>query len=231
MSENLASGKKRRWYHNLADAYRVTARSFPWVGWALVGIAVIVLALALAVCALTRGNWIVWILLGVLLAATAVMATLSFLVRRAMFQQIDGTVGAVYGVLSQIRSGWIIPEQPQQVTRQQDVIWRIVGRPGVVLISEGPAARVQPLMAAERKHIRKVAQNVPVHVIQTGHEEGQVELAKLQSKLRSLKKELTKEDVPSVAARLAALKSGQMPIPKGIDPMRARPNRRAMRGR
>ncbi|WP_026459338.1 DUF4191 domain-containing protein [Schaalia vaccimaxillae] len=231
MTENLASGKKRRWYHNLIDAYRVTARTYPWVGWLLGGVSVVVIALALAVCFLTKGNWILWTVLGILLALTAAMGILSFMVRRAMYAQIDGTVGAVYGVLSQIRSGWIIPEQPQQVTRQQDVIWRIVGRPGVVLISEGPSSRVQPLMNAERNHIRKVIQNVPVHVIQTGHSDGQIELAKLQGKLRSLKKELAKEDVPSVAARLAALRSSQMPIPKGIDPMKARPNRRAMRGR
>ena len=73
--------------------------------------------------------------------------------------------------------------------------------------------------------------NVPVHIIQTGHDEGQVELAKLQGKLRGFKKILTKEEVPAVSNRLNALQSNALPIPKGIDPMKARPNRRAMRGR
>ena len=42
---------------------------------------------------------------------------------------------------------------------------------------------------------------------------------------------LTKEEVPSVAARINALQSSAPPIPKGIDPTKVRPNRRAMRGR
>ncbi|MDC4233373.1 DUF4191 domain-containing protein [Actinomyces sp. B33] len=232
MSENTASEKKRRWYHNMADAYRVTARTYPWVAWALIGsaaatVAVIVL---IGVVAL-RGNWILWTILGVFAAATVAMSLLSFLVRRAVYQQIDGTAGAVKAVLDQIRSGWIIPEAPVHVTREQDIVWRVVGRAGVVFISEGPSSRVQPMLATERKRAQRIIQNVPVHVIQVGKEEGQVPLAKLQSRLRSLKKQLTKEEVPLVSARLSALRSNDLPIPKGIDPMRARPNRRAMRGR
>lgn len=230
MSENTAP-KKRRWYHNLADAYRITKRTYPWIPWALAGSAILTVCLALVICALIDGNWIVWSILGVLLAATVAMSLLSLLVRRAMYAQIDGTVGAAYAVLSEIRSGWIIPEQPLVVTREQDVVWRIIGRPGVVLVSEGSSSRVQPLMAAERKKIQRVAKNVPIHVLQVGHEEGQIPLGKLQSRLRSFKKVLTKEEVPAVSARLSALQSSQPPIPKGIDPYKARPNRRAMRGR
>lgn len=230
MSENTAP-KKRRWYHNLADAYRITKRSYPWIGWAIAGAWILTICLALVIAVLMHANYIVWAILGVLVGGTVAMSLLSFLVRRALYDQIDGTVGSVYAVLSQIKSGWIIPEQPINVTREQDVIWRIIGRVGVVLISEGPSSHVQPLLLAERKKVQRVVKNVPVHIIQTGHDEGQVELAKLQSKLRGFKKILTKEEVPAVSNRLNALQSNALPIPKGIDPMKARPNRRAMRGR
>lgn len=232
MSENTApKPKKRRWYHNLADAYRITKRTYPWIGWLLAGTAVVALCVALVIAALTKGNWIVWTILGLGVGATAAMAVLSVFVRRAMFAQIDGTVGSVYAVLSQIKSGWIIPEQPLAVTREQDVVWRLIGRPGVVLVSEGPSNRVQPLLSAERKKIARVVKNVPVHVLQVGHGEGQLELAKLEGRLKKFKKVLTKEEVPAVSARLAALHSSAAPIPKGIDPTKVRPNRRAMRGR
>ena len=46
-----------------------------------------------------------------------------------------------------------------------------------------------------------------------------------------MKKTLTKQEVQAVDKRLAALGSAKMPIPKGIDPYRARPDRKAMRGR
>ncbi len=32
------------------------------------------------------------------------------------------------------------PQQPSAFTREQDLVWRIVGRPSVVLISEGPTS-------------------------------------------------------------------------------------------
>lgn len=230
MSENNTP-KKRRWYHNLADAYRITKRTYPWIAWLLVGSAILTLCLALVIAALTNGNWILWTILGIALGATVAMTVLSLLVRRAMYAQIDGTVGSVYAVLSQIKSGWIISEEPVNVTREQDVIWRLIGRPGVVFISEGPSNRVQPLLSAERKKVSRVIKNVPVHVIQVGHGEGQVELAKLEGRLRKLKKVLTKEEVPAVSARLKALGSRGLPIPKGVDPTKVRPNRRAMRGR
>lgn len=230
MSDNTAT-KKRRWYNNLADAYRISKRTYPWIGWALLGSALLTLGVALLIAFLIKGNWIVWSIMGVLFGATVAMTVLSLLVRRAMYIQIEDTVGSVYAVLSEIKSGWIVPEQPLLATRDQDIVWRIVGRPGVVLISEGPSHRVQPLMSAERKKIQKVAKNVPVHVIQVGKEDGQVRLAQLQSKIRSFKKVLTKHEVPAVSARLAALNSSNLPIPKGIDPMRARPNRRALRGK
>lgn len=222
--------KKRRWYNNLADAYKITSRTYHWIGWVMGGIAVVLIALSVLVAALTDHNYVLWAITGLMLALLADMSLLSLLVRRAMYAQIDGTVGSVYAVISQIKRGWIISEQPIAATRDQDLVWRLVGRPGVVLISEGPSSRAKGLLGQERRKIGRVAQNVPVTVIQVGHEDGQLPLAKLDRKLRKLKGVLTKEEVPAVAQRLNALQSTAPPIPKGIDPTKARPNRRAMRG-
>lgn len=223
--------KKRRWYHNLADAYRITARSYPWLKWVLVAIVVVSIALNILFALLTQGSLVLWTLTGIMTGILLSMLLLSYYAPRAMYMQIEGTVGSVYAVLSQIKRGWIVYEQPINATREQDLVWRLVGRPGVVLISEGPAARVQPLLAAERKKIRRVVQNVPVHVIQVGTGEGQVRLPDLQGRLRKLKNVLTREEVPSVSQRLNALTSTTAPIPKGVDPNRVRMNRRALRGR
>ncbi|MDO4258776.1 MAG: DUF4191 domain-containing protein [Actinomycetaceae bacterium] len=231
MSENTSPPKKRRWYHNLKDAYTITARTYSWIGWAMGGLALVVLALSILIAALTDQNWILWGLFGVMAGLLAAITLLSFFVRRAMYTQVDGTTGAVYAVVSQIRSGWIVSDQPQHVTRDQDLVWRIIGRPGVVLISEGPASRAKGILDTERRKISRVMKNVPIHTIQVGHDEGQIPLAELESRLRKLKKVLTREEVPAVSARLAALSSTALPIPKGIDPTRARPSRRALRGK
>ena len=42
---------KRRWYHNMADAYRISARSYPWIPWVLVGTAISVIGLFLIIAA------------------------------------------------------------------------------------------------------------------------------------------------------------------------------------
>ena len=83
---------------------------------------------------------------------------------------------------------------------------------------------------AETKRVTKVMRNVPVHQVQVGHDEGQIALKDLQRVLRKLKNVLTPEEVPQVSARINALRSGEPPIPKGIDPLRAKPSRRALRG-
>ena len=174
MSDSNPPGK-RRFYHNLLDAYRLSARTYPALPWILLG-----------------------------------------------------TAAAIIGAF--MLTAWIIPEQPVAYTREQDLVWRIVGRPGVVLISEGPSTRVRGLLQTEARRVTKVMRNVPVHQIQVGREEGQVALRDLQRELRRLKNTLTSEEVPQVSSRINALRSGEPPIPKGIDPMRARPSRRALRG-
>lgn len=232
MAENTTSPqKKRRWYNNLVDAYKITQRSYPWIGWVLIGLGVVLVALGVLVAALTHSNYVMWVITAVMLALLADMSLLSLLVRRAMYRQIEDTAGAVAAVTTQIKRGWIVSETPLAMTREKDILWRIIGRPGVVLISEGVSSRVRPLMRQERKRINRIAQNVPVHLIEVGRAEGQVPLAKLERTLRKLPKTLTKEEVPAVSQRLNALQSTAVPIPKGIDPLKARPNRRAMRGR
>lgn len=231
MSTNAQNStpKKRRWYHNYLDAYKVTARSFPWVGWAMGGSAVVVLAIAV-ILGVTRGGLIFTIISGILLAVLVAMTFLLILVRPAMYRQLDGTAGAVYSVVSQLR-GWDMSEEPVQMNRERDLVWRIVGRAGVVLISEGPSSRVQPMLNTERKLVTRMVTNVPVTMIQVGHENGQVPLAKLPRKLRGLKSTLTKDQVPAVSGRLAAIGNKAMNIPRGVDPHNLRMNRRALRGK
>ncbi|WP_371164549.1 DUF4191 domain-containing protein [Buchananella felis] len=230
-----APGAKRRWYHNLKDAFTITRRSYPFITWLLpllfVGIAVLMGFLGWFFTHRTSYT-IYWSILGVLTGGVAALGVLSWLTRKASYSQIEGMPGAAGAVLQQISRGWTIEERPAMITRQQDIVWRLVGRPGVVLVSEGPAQRVEKLLEDERKKVNRVAPNVPVYLFQCGTETGQVPLGKLQWQVSRLKNQLTAAEVPAVAKRLTALqaKTG-MPIPRGIDPSKARPDRKGMRGR
>lgn len=162
--------------------------------------------------------------------ATLVMARRA---ERAAFAQIAGQPGASGAALGNLRRGWHIDQQPAAVDpRTQDLVFRAIGRPGVVLVTEGPVPRVNRLVEQERKRIGRVlGAEVPVHVINAGDGEGQVPLRRLTRAVMKLRPRLTKSEVIEVTKRLRALGPARPPIPKGIDPTRARPDRRASRGR
>ena len=67
-----------------------------------------------------------------------------------------------------------------------------------------------------------------------GTEDGQVRLIELTKRLRKLPtkpKYLTSAEITRVSQRLSTIGSNGLPIPKGMDPRKARINRRALRGR
>lgn len=228
--KTTAGTGKQRWYQNYIDAYKVTRRTFKWFDVAMIGLPVLLIGSGI-VFGLTVGSPMLTIIGGILLAILVDLILLSQLVRPAMFSQLDGQPGAVYVVLSDIRRGWVVEQEPVAVNKNQDIVWRLVGRPGIVFITEGPTSRVMPLVNQERKAARRIVANAPVHVIQVGHGEKQVPLRKVPRQLKSLKNELTKAEVPAVAERLQAVNRKAVPIPKGIDPNKVRGNaRRALRG-
>ena len=138
----------------------------------------------------------------------AVLAALLVLARRAesgMFRSIEGQPGAALAALKYIRKGWDFAEEPVAMDpRTQDMVFRGVGRAGIVLVGEGPP-RVARLLEGERKKVARVLPNVPVHLIQAGNEEGQVPLKKLPRHVQRLRSTLTKTETAEVTKRLKAL--------------------------
>ncbi len=100
-----------------------------------------------------------------------------------------------------------------------------------MLIGEGPNARVTKLLKQEEKKVARVAPGVPVHLWVVGDEEGQVPVKKISSRLTRMRPVLTKQEASVVNKRLKSLGGMKPPIPKGIDPTRARVDRKAMRGK
>ncbi|MFB9070773.1 DUF4191 domain-containing protein [Citricoccus parietis] len=223
--------KKPGVFKQLGEVFSMTRAHDPkvvlWMALAFVGALVVGLAVGLLL-----NNWITWLLIAIPFGLLAAVIIMNRMAERAAFARIDGRPGAAGAALSTLRRGWIVPEQPVAVSpKTQDAVFRAVGRPGVVLITEGPTTRVRPLVEKERKNMQRFLPNVPIQVLATGHGADQVELHDLAKTLKRMKKTLTKQEVQAVDKRLNSLGSTKMPIPKGIDPYRARPDRKAMRGR
>lgn len=220
--------KKRNFIQNLKDSYSIVKRSFPWVTWAIIGSLVAVEAFNVVYMILTK-SWIMGGLTCVLLLFLVPLLWLSLLVSKAMLRQIEGVKGAV-GSLSQIiRRSWVAEKEPVAFNKEQDMVWRFVGPKGVVLVSEGPHSRVARMLKDEEKKTTRVVQNVPVHTIESGTQEGQIRLEKVLKNIYKLPKALRRQEIPAVQKRLKAIhRKDGMPIPKGLDPLKARPNRRAL---
>lgn len=215
----------------IGQVFQMTRRNDPNVVWLMLLAFLGIVAIGLLIGFLIN-NWVTLLIISIPLGLLAATFILSRRAERAAFAQIEGQPGASGAALSVLRRGWILQEQPVAVNpRTQDAVFRAIGRPGVILVTEGPSNRVKTLVDSERRKLNRILPNVKVHVIETGRGEGQVELSKVAKKVQKLKKELTKQEVHAVDKRLQALGSNKLPIPKGVDPFKARPDRKAMRGR
>lgn len=223
--------KKTRWYHQVWQAYQMTREQDPAVTWILLAVFFGIVALGLVIGLLT-GHWVYLLLLSLPFALLGAMFTLTRRAERAAYGRIEGQPGAAISALGTIRRGWTFTQEPVAMApRTQDMVFRGVGRAGIVLVGEGPSHRIDKLLESERKRTARVLPNVPITLIEVGREEGQVPLPQLARKVQRLKPTLTKVETGEVVKRLTALGAMKVPVPKGVDPMRARPDRKGMRGR
>ena len=125
------------------------------------------------------------IVFGVLVGFLAVLIVFGRRAQRAAITQIEGKPGAAAAALGMLKRGWKT-EPAIAVTKQQDVVTRVVGPPGIVLIGEGNPNRLRPLLTSERRKHERVASETPIHEVLVGHDPGQVPLAKLTRHVQKL---------------------------------------------
>lgn len=235
---------KPGWFKQLRQVFAMTRKADPSAVWVMLLAGLVVLVVGLLI-----GLWldmVVYLLvLSVPLALLAMMIVLGRRAERAAFAQIEGKPGAASAVLQQLKRGWFYDQEPVaaeaggQVRGMRDLhnaamVFRAVGKPGVVLIAEGPAGAAKRLTTAEtRKITRVVGEEVPVHTIVVGRAEGQVPLSKVVKTVKKLPRQISNDEAVAVQQRLKALVGrNRPPVPAGMDPMRPpRSSRRALRGK
>jgi Domain of unknown function (DUF4191) len=163
------------------------------------------------------------VILGLTSGVLAALIVFGRRAERAALKTVEGQPGAGASVLTTLRKGWTLAPAVA-VTRQQDLVHRLTGRAGVVLVGEGRPTGATALLASERKRVQRVAPDAPVHEILVGDGEGQVALRKLTRTIMRLPRALKPGDVTQLNYRLKALDNqrGQLPIPKGPLPKNVR---------
>jgi hypothetical protein len=221
-------GRLKQMYQVFTMTRRADPSSLWWFALAFLG--PVVLGVLLAVL-LPGQNWLgitLWIVAGVLLGVLLFLIVLGRLAERAAYSQIEGQPGAVGAVLTNsLRRQWRSSEMPVAVHgKSQSAVYRAVGQPGVVLITEGAVGNLTRQVEEERRKVARIVPNVPVHVLNVGDGPGQVTLHKLPRAMNKHKRALNRNEVLAVANRLDSLtQSPASAIPKGIDPTRVRAGR------
>lgn len=208
-----------------------------WVGGAFAAVFLLFLLIGFAI-----GHPIYLGIIGFMLGLVAAMFVLGRRAERAAYSSIAGQPGATGAVLTSLRKGWRVEQEPvaAEMGRSRQVrdlgsaalVFRAVGKPGVVLLAEGPKGSAAKLLESERRRTARVlGPEVPVHLIRVGNDEGATPVNDVTKDMQKLPKVLTEEEITQVTKRLRALGPSRPAMPAGVDPNKVRVNRSAMRGR
>ena len=223
--------KKQGRLKQIRSAYKMTRKQDPKIGLVLAGIFLGVAAV-FALLAVFLGPWWIWATIGFPIALLATTFVFGRRVEKAAYSQIEGQTGAAASALQTLRRGWYVTPAVA-VTKNADIVHRVVGRPGIVLVGEGQPSRVKNLLAAERKKHARVAGGAPVTEIIAGDGEGEISIRKLTKHVMKLPSVLQPSEITDLLARLKALDAvrPQVPLPKGPIPTSMKGARQAMKGR
>jgi hypothetical protein len=191
----------------------MTRQADPLVGWVVLAAFFLPFAAMLALGFVLGLEWYLGIL-GVMLGILSATIVFGRRAEKAAFSSVEGQPGAAAAALNMLRRGWTVTPAVA-VTRNQDIVHRAVGRPGVVLIGEGSSSRLGNLLATEKKKVARFVPDVPIYDVQVGAGDGQIPLRKVNRHLMKLPRNLKPYQVSEVNRRLKALGTMTVPIPKG----------------
>lgn len=199
-------------------AFSATRKQDPKVLPLVIG-AFLVPVVLLVVVGLVFGGVLYLAFIGVMLGLVAAAFVFGRRVQATAYSQVEGQIGAAAAVLSNMRGDWRVTPAVG-FTREQDLLHRVVGRPGVVLVAEGSSNRVRALIANEKRKVARIIGDTPVYEVVVGDGEGQVGLRQLERHFLKLPRNIKGKTVNDLDRRFKALPQNSMPIPKGPMPTR-----------
>jgi hypothetical protein len=217
----------------MAAVYSMTKKTDPRIGLILLGVFAAVAIVAFAILFLViPGSWILSAVTAILLGVLATLVIFGRRAQKAQYAEIEGRPGAAAAVLGQLRRGWKV-EPGIAFNRNQDLVHRVVGPPGIVLVGEGNQNRLKSLLATERRKHERVTSETPIFEVISGEGPGAVPVPKLTKHVTKLGRNIKPAEMTDVLQRLKALDANRsnIPIPKGPMPTNLKGARQNMRGR
>jgi hypothetical protein len=237
MSSTSPAPEKMSRRKQFVQTYKMAHKSDRALPWWILGTFAVGAAVGFAVLWLLPGSGTLSLVLSI--ASALLLGLLGALIvfgrraQNAAYAQMEGQAGAAAAALQMLRRGWKV-DPVVAFTKQQDVVHRVVGPPGIVLVGEGTSPnRLRSLIVTERRKHERVAAGAPIHEVVCGNGEGQVPLTKLVRHVTKLGKGVKPAEMTDILARLKALDANRssIPLPKGPMPTSMKGMRGNLRGR
>ena len=209
-------------YKQIWQAFKMQRREDKALVPIMVGVLLLSVAVVFAVGLIFDLHWIL-LPLGIAIGVLAAISIFGRRVQRNVYSKAEGQPGAAGWALDNLRGQWRVTPGVAGTTHL-DAVHRVIGRPGIILVAEGAPHRVKSLLAQEKKRTARVAGTMPIYDIIVGNDEdkGEVPLKKLQRHLMKLPRNIDRQQMESMEARLAALGSRAAAMPKGPMPAGAK---------
>ena len=216
----------------IAASYRMTKEVDPKIGLILLGVFLVFAAVGFGLFWLLPGMWAFDVVGAVMIGLIGALFIFGRRAQKAAFSQIEGKPGAAAAALGMLRRGWKM-DPAVAFNKNQDVVHRVVGPPGIVLVGEGNPNRLKTLLANERRKHERVASEVKIHEVVCGDGEGAVPVSRIVKHVTKLGRNLKPAEMTDVLARIKALDANRsnIPVPKGPVPTSMKGARQNMRGR
>ena len=180
--------------------------------------------LLLAIGFLVGWEWYLGFL-GLLVGLLAATFVFGRRVQATAYSQVEGQIGAAAAVLQNMRGDWRVTPAVG-FTREQDLVHRVIGKPGVILVAEGARNRTKGLVGNEKRRVSRVAGQTPVYDVYVGDGEGEVPLRGLEKHFLKLPHNIKPKIVNELDRKFTAMGGPAVPIPKGPMPRGGRVPRR-----
>ncbi len=219
-STTTAAPVKPKRREQFKQAWRLAKESDPRLVWILPLVFVAILSAFVGI-GVVIGHPIALSIIGVLVGLIVVMLIFGRRAESAAYGQIEGQPGAAAAVLTNMRGAWTVTPGIA-ANRNQDVVHRVLGRCGVVLVGEGTRGcdhRLPALFTQEKRRLQRIGlEGIPITTLIVGTEAGQINLKKLQRHLAKLPRSVKPAQVMEIDRRLSAMgtpATSLVGVPKG----------------
>ena len=222
MSNRQPAPEKQKWHKQLRETYSIASEHTSLLALKLLVVFAVVFSITFGI-GIATGLIAFFAILAVGLALLATLIVFGRIAERAIYASVEGQLGAAASVLQSMspRTGFTATPAVG-VDKAQNLVHRVVGRPGVILVGEG--SRPQQLLSEQKKIHARFAPGVPIHELVVG--ENGVTLRKLRKELKKFPKALRPAATTELRRRFTALPANQIPMPKGPMPTRGKTPRR-----